>query len=259
MTERSKLKVGVVVDCLCLPIHEAVMKAANMGAEGIQVWVTSGEMLAANMDSAKRKDFVKLCKDHGLAITGLCVEFGPSLRVPAEAAEVVPKVKAGMDQAVDLGAPMVSAHMGGITADANDPNRDHLRRVLKDIGDYGSKCGVVFATETVGESGATLRAALDSLDTDGIKVNFDPANLVMNGFDHMQAVRDLAPYVVHTHAKDGRKGVGELPLGQGDVNYPAYVTLWRSLGYEGFFTVEREVGEDRVGDIGRAVELLRTL
>ena len=259
MTERSKLKVGVFVDCLCLPIREGVVKAAEMGAEGIQVYVTSGEMLAANMDSAKRKEFVKFCQDHGLAVTGLCVEFGPSLRVPAEAAEVVPKVKAGMDQAVDLGAPMVSAHMGGITTDANDPNRDHLRRVLKDLGDYGAKRGVVFATESGHESGAALRQALDALDTDGIKVNFDPANLVMNGFDHMQAVRDLAPYVVHTHAKDGRKGVGELPLGQGDVNYPKYVALWHSLGYNGFYTIEREVGDDRVGDTSRAVDLLRSL
>jgi L-ribulose-5-phosphate 3-epimerase len=91
------------------------------------------------------------------------------------------------------------------------------------------------------------------------RVNFDPANLAMSGFDYMQAARDLAPYVVHTHAKDGRKGVGELPLGTGDVDFPNYVAQWRSLGYDGFYTVEREAGDDRVGDIARAVEFLKTL
>ena len=260
MSEQPKLKIGVVVDVhLPLPIREAIAKVAEMGAEGFQVWTTSGEMLAANMSIAQRKEFVKFYKDLGLTLTGLCVEFGPSLRIPTEAAEVVPKVKAAMDQAVDLGAPMVSAHMGGICADKNAPEADHLRRVLTDLGNYGSERGVVFTTETGGESGDVLRRALDDLDTDGIRVNFDPANLVINGFDHMQAARDLAPYVVHTHAKDGRKGVGELPLGEGDVNYPEYVALWRSLGYDGFFTIERETGNDRLGDIGRAIQLLRSL
>lgn len=256
--QSGKLKVGVFVDCLALPVREGIAKAAEMGADGFQVYVTGGDMLAANMGPAQRREFVKFYKDNGLVLSALCADFGRNLGDPAQAAEVTPKLKEAVDQALDLGTRVVTTHIGGVHDDPSDPAWQTMPRVLNELGKYASERGVYFATETGIESGATLRKMLDGLDTDGVRVNFDPANLVMNGFDHMQAVRDLAPYVVHTHAKDGRRGVGELPLGQGDVNYPEYVALWRSLGYDGFFTIEREGGEDRVGDIRRAVDFLRS-
>ena len=105
----------------------------------------------------------------------------------------------------------------------------------------------------------------DSADiesTGGIGVNFDPANLVMRGFDLLEAVRELFPLVVHTHAKDGvREGEErrEVPLGEGQVDFPTYVGLMRELGYDGAYTIERETGDDPVGDIRKAVEFLKSL
>jgi len=84
----------------------------------------------------------------------------------------------------------------------------------------------------------------------------------MNGFDHFEAVRELFPFIVHTHAKDGTR-VGEtkteVPLGEGGVNFPRYVGLLRELGYHGAFTIEREQGADPVGDVRRAVTFLKSL
>lgn len=51
-----------------------------------------------------------------------------------------------------------------------------------------------------------LAEFLDSLDSTGVAVNLDPANLVMvTGDDPVQAVYNLRRYIVHTHAKDGIK------------------------------------------------------
>ena len=93
-------------------------------------------------------------------------------------------------------------------------------------------------------------------------VNFDPANLVMNGFDHLTAARELAAFIVHTHAKDGVRvnGTGqEMVLGQGAVDFPSYVRLLQDLGYDGVYTIERETGPDRVGDIRRAARYLQNI
>jgi sugar phosphate isomerase/epimerase len=109
----------------------------------------------------------------------------------------------------------------------------------------------------------------------------DPANLVMvTGDDPVQAVHTLKKYIVHTHAKDGRKlfdkdpeaiyGIVmdeivtdasfiELPLGEGDVPFPAYIQALRDIGYKGFLTIEREVGDQPVKDIEMAVGFLRNL
>ena len=91
-------------------------------------------------------------------------------------------------------------------------------------------------------------------------VNFDPANLTMAGFDLDEALDALQPYIVHTHAKDGWTDPGqwrEAPLGEGDVDWPRYVARLKAVGYTGAFTIEREVGDDPIGDVTRAIAFLR--
>ena len=53
-----KFPVGVIVDSFRLPMAEAVKKAKEVGAQGIQVYATSGEMAPENLVGAKRKEFL---------------------------------------------------------------------------------------------------------------------------------------------------------------------------------------------------------
>jgi sugar phosphate isomerase/epimerase len=115
-----------------------------------------------------------------------------------------------------------------------------------------------------------------------LRVNYDPANLILWPARYMQqageaydrdrafaeyqpveGARILGPYVVHTHAKDAKvfpeTGRREVPLGDGWVDWPRYVALLQEQGFDGYFAIEREVGEDPVGDITRAVRFLQTL
>jgi len=93
----------------------------------------------------------------------------------------------------------------------------------------------------------------------GIGANFDPANLVMRGYDHMQSARDLVKYTVHAHANDGKRNDGEVPLGEGDVDFPPYLALMAELGFDGFHTLEREAGDDPLAATKQAVSFLRGL
>jgi sugar phosphate isomerase/epimerase len=52
----------------------------------------------------------------------------------------------------------------------------------------------------------------------------------------------------------------ETPLGQGDVDFAPYLAALEEVGYRGFLTIEREVGDDPAKDIGLAKEhLLRII
>lgn len=51
----------------------------------------------------------------------------------------------------------------------------------------------------------------------------------------------------------------ELPLGEGDVPFSAYLKALEEIGYEGFLTIEREVGNQPLADIKTAVSYLRGL
>jgi L-ribulose-5-phosphate 3-epimerase len=160
---------------------------------------------------------------------------------------------------VDLGTGIITTHIGRVPEDRADPVWSTLARALNEIGAYAQARGVVLATETGPEPGSTLRALLDSLDTEAIRVNFDPANFILYGYDHRQALDDLREYIVHTHAKDAKRGQGEVPLGEGEVDFTWYVGKLRSFGYQGFYTIEREAGRDPVGDVKKAIAFLRGL
>ena len=151
----------------------------------------------------------------------------------------------------------------------------------RELAEYAAGVGAFFAIETGPEESAVLKSFLDGLHSTGVAVNLDPANLVMvTGDDPVQAVYQLKDYIVHTHAKDGRRNFYrnpeevyglveaemlaspsfiELPLGTGAVDFENYLKALAEIGYHGFLTIEREVGENPEKDIRTAVEFLQRL
>lgn len=278
-------KLGVMADCFRLPAKDGVRKAAELGAEGVQVYTVAGEMSPEEMDDAARRDFKSLCDDLGLAISALCGDMGGGLRKAEENPQKVERSKRIVDLAVDLGSSVVTTHVGVVPEDRGDPAYQAMLAASGEIAEYARQAGVAFAIETGPEKAETLKQLLDEVDSEGLGVNLDPANLIMVvGDDPVQAVHTLKGRIVHTHAKDGvqlqpcdalevytafdtggfaeleqRMGTlfEELPLGQGAVDWDAYLDALAEVGFDGFLTVEREVGEDPATDIARALEFLR--
>jgi len=250
------LQVGVFADNLGLGVREGLKKAAEIGADGVQFYTTSGEFVPERLSPAHRRELRSQIEDLGLVLSATCSDFGHGL-VDAERNRVlIPRIQANIDLALDLGTNIITTHIGVVPADRSDPVWSVLAEALNEVGSYAEERGAMLATETGPEEGATLRGLLEALDTSGVRVNFDPANFIIYGYDMRAAVDELLPYVVHTHAKDAR-GREEVPLGEGDVDFDWYIPRIRSQGFDGFFTIEREVGDDPVGDITEAISFLR--
>lgn len=194
---------------------------------------------------------------------------------------LIERSKRILDLACDLETDVVTTHIGVVPADVSHPRYAVMQEACRKLADIADSMDAHFAVETGPEPAKRLRAFLDSLGSRGVAVNFDPANLIMVvGDDPAEATETLAPYIVHTHAKDGQQlywrepeeiyGVSEaeiplspsfieLPLGEGKVNFPRWLGALRKIGYRGFLTIEREVGEDPAADIKMAVDFLRKL
>ncbi len=280
-------KVGVITDSFRKGTEESVRAAKAVGAEGFQIYAVSGDFCADRLDDAARKAFRRFCDSLGLEIAALCGDLGGhGFMNAADNAGRIARAKRVVDLAADLGTAIVTTHIGVVPDDAASPVYAVMRDACRELGAYAASRGTTFAVETGPESGAVLRAFLDEVAVDGIGANLDPANLVMvGGHDPVEAVRLLAPYIVHTHAKDGRRlkscsaaevygafadgTYGELverlggdpfvevPLGEGEVDWDAYLAALKTAGYRGFLTIEREVGDDPAVDIARAVRFLR--
>ena len=111
-----------------------------------------------------------------------------------------------------------------------------------------------------------LRRTLDELKCPNLKVNFDPANMLLyDKGDPLRAVEILGPDIRSVHVKDANRPTTpgawgrEVPLGQGQVNIPAFVRTLKKVGYRGPLCIEREVGdqEGRLRDIAHGVRVLQ--
>ncbi len=183
-----------------------------------------------------------------------------------------------LELAKELETDVVTTHIGVVPADSNADRYKILQEACGELAEYADSLDAHFAIETGPEESAVLKGFLDSLNSRGVAVNLDPANLVMvTGDNPANAVHNLRDYIVHTHAKDGRRlfykdpeivygmveshivtgpSFEEVPLGEGQVNWTEYLAALAEIGYEGFLTIEREVGDDPEKDIRKAVKFL---
>ena len=171
-----------------------------------------------------------------------------------------------IDFAAELGCEAAAAHIGFVPPDASDPLYVRLIDTMREIADYCKSKGLNFHLETGQETAEELLEFLEALERDNVFINFDPANMILYGKDKpIEALETVRDYVRSCHCKDGvwptEEGqLGEeRPLGEGQVDIPAFVAKLKQIGYSGPLTIEREAGEDRIGDILRGKELLESL
>ncbi len=283
--------IGVMLDSFKLSTKNAIEKAALLGAKGLQMYATSGEYSPESLTPVKRKELLDMVKSNGLIFTALCGDLGHGFGSKNKNPELIEKSKRIMELAKDLETDIITTHIGVIPADKNHERYKIMQEACYTLSRFADSLNGHFAIETGPEIAVTLKEFLDALNSKGVAVNLDPAIFVMvTGDDPVKAVYTLRDYIVHTHAKDGRRlkikdpeiiykikedtseeasydflsqdsnqPFIELPLGEGDVNFKDYLNALDEIGYRGFLTIEREVGENPEEDIKNAVIYLNRM
>lgn len=285
-------KIGVIVDSFGVGVKEGLIKAQKLGADGVQIYAVKGEFDPANLSSTARKEWKTFISSLGLEISALVGDLGGhGFQDPEQNKEKIEKSKRIMELGLELGTNIVTTHIGIVPEDTNSKIYATMHEACAELSNYADSVGAHFAIETGPERSAHLKTFLDGLGSKGVAVNFDPANMVMvTGDDPVQGVHLLKDYIVHTHAKDGIKlgdidprdvygeygyeteldhekiaemaasgpSFREVPLGEGGVDWNSYLQALNDIGYKGYLTIEREVGNNPQVDIALAVNFLKS-
>jgi len=160
-----------------------------------------------------------------------------------------------------IGVHQVQTHIGFVPEDEADPNYAALVEHTQSICDHLAVENQIFALETGQETAKTLARFLTDVNRANLRLNFDPANMIMYGNDTpLAALELLYPYIQSVHIKDGiwpaQSGQlgAEAPFGEGQVDFPTFLPRLLELGFRGSLTIEREIeGEAQKRDILTAI------
>lgn len=235
-----------------------------------------------SLDGAAERWDEALMVEQFTAVTAVCSYVGEDyadiptvLRtvglVPrATRAERVARTKEVSNAGRQLAIDSIACHIGFVPEEPQDHTYREMLDVVCDICDHCANNGQRFTLETGQEPAKVLLRFIADVDRPNLKINFDPANMILYGTgDPIEALDVLHEHVISVHCKDGDwppvdqpTALGqERPLGDGSVGIPRFIAKLKEIGYRGILSVEREEPDPakRAADIRRAVALLRSL
>lgn len=270
----TPLGIGVMINNLERDRLKAFQVARDLGfTSGQTSWIPESWF-----DSPEQQQYIDAARQSGLQITAMFAGFDgqdysnletirqtvglvqPNLREHRK--QIVFKY---IDLAKELGVMALAAHIGFMPHDHAHLDQP-LVQTMRVILEHCAAAGQEFLLETGQEPAEVLLQFIHDVDRPNLGVNFDPANLILYGTDQpLPALDLLKDYVRGVHCKDGLwpKSPGELgtevPIGQGDVGFAAFLKRLKEIGYKGPLTIEREGGPNVVRDVLQARAYLQTL
>jgi sugar phosphate isomerase/epimerase len=184
---------------------------------------------------------------------------------PATRAERLERFQWALDRTRALGLNDLMLH-AGFLPEPGSADRKPFLDTLARVSELARAKAVTVAFETGQETADLLRLTLDELQCPNLKVNFDPANMLLyDKGDPLRAVEILGPDIRTVHVKDANRPTKpgtwgeEVPLGKGQVNIRQFVKTLQKVGYRGPLCIEREVGnqEGRMADVLHGIRVLR--
>ena len=252
---------------------------ADLGVETIQLHAPHRQ----NRDASSAKRFAETLAEKDLRCTAVFGGFdGESyadiptvvrtigLVPPATRSARLAEMCEISDFTSHLGCDTIALHLGFVPHDPAADGYADIVAVTAQLCDHAADHGQFVHLETGQETAEGLMTFIGEVGRDNLKINFDPANMILYGTgDPIEALLHVGQHVRSVHCKDatwsdkpGETWGEEVPLGDGQVDLRRYLQTLSQIGYDGPLTIEREIPQDperQRAEIGLAVQRLRDL
>lgn len=256
-------------------LEDLVAKVKQLGLSHLQLAV--GEF--ASLPDADQDRAIGLINDSGLTVTATMVSYPGedygSINAVRRTGGLLPDelwpererlTLAAAAFTAKLGVTKISTHIGFIPP----PSHRDYETIVGRIGSLAKPLAdlkIDLLMETGQEPASELLQFLNNLNVRNFGINFDPANMLLYGSgDPIDAIQVLGRHIRHVHVKDAVKSKNpgidwgeEVPFGDGQVPHEAYLGALKAINYTGPLVIEREAGDDRMGDVAYAIETLQEL
>lgn len=257
-----RFRLAVATRCFDLPLRQALLQAANCGAEGVQFDLRT-ELNPTELHESGRRDLRHLLDEQGLRVAGTTFSLRRKLADEHELDRRIAAIKQAMSWSYDLAAPVLTFRIGHLPTDENGKEAKILREILTDLAMHANHVGVTLALTPTHDSAADLHNWLSALQVGPLGIDFDPAQFAIAGQDAVAALRTLHNLTHHVQLRDALADIdgtiAETPVGLGSVPWLEILAALGEIEYSGWLTAMRTQGNDKAGDMERAIKYVRRL
>lgn len=255
------MKIGIRLGSLGTgSLKKDMQRTLAIGVHGIQLRVVNTEIDPRNLSASGREELADYIDSFGFEVSALSGELGGF----GDSATVDERVKRTRDM-LDL---CITLHAANLTVDAGTVAQSGTRAyelqadAVRDLGQYALERNIRLALTTGTEPIAQLAAFIAQVKSEGLRINYDPAELCRRGFDPIADPRPNVRLVSHVQARDAVRGdvlsIGdERPLAKGDAQIEEAIAVVRDGGYDGFLSVAWDRDEDLAQNAVEAVTWLQ--
>ena len=212
-----------------------------------------------------------MCKEKGVAISGLGYYPNPLAPDQGEAKVYIEHIKKVITAAAKLGVNQMNTFIGRDWTKSVDDNWPRFQKVwpplVKFAESHGVRIGIencpMFFTNDEWPGGKNLattpaiwRRMFEAIPSPSFGLNFDPSHMVWQQMDYLQPLRAFTDRIFHVHAKDvcidrerlDQVGIMANPLeyhcpklpGLGEVDWGRFCSVLSDTGYGGPVCIEVE-------------------
>ena len=150
------LKIGAITNSFRTDTKSAILKAAQIGAEGIQMYATKGENAPENLKGAKRRELLDFVKSNGLVFSAICGDLGQGFGNKEKNPALIEKSKRILDLAKELECDIVTTHIGVVPSDSSHDRYKIMQEACFELSRYADELNSHFAIETGPEPGKDI-------------------------------------------------------------------------------------------------------
>ncbi len=266
MTEAKK-NFGMFLNTKNIDIESGVKLAKSLDIDTIQLYALHERLNLACKTKTRQYQLKNYFSNSGIKIVSLAISFGPKgiLNVPEDI--LITQFKQISELGLILGSTIISAHIGEIPLKENSREYEKLLTICNKLGSISMLSDSIFAIETGSERACVLETFLQKINSKGLGINFDPANIMMGTSENpLQSLNILKEYIVQTHIKDCKKIDNnqtrlfkEMSAGKGDLDFKSIFSILEQSNYKGFHIIENSDYFDTSNGIRQSVDFLKKM
>ncbi len=252
----GRIKLGICLKSLGQPFRRSLPAAQRLGASAVEL-EAAGELAPQSLTQTGRREILHMLRSHDLTVSAVVCPLRRGIDVAHDLEPRLEQIRQTMALAFDLGPRLVIIPIGKLPDKEDDPALPILKEALFDLGRHGDRTGVMVALDSGVDSPETLVKFMAGFDVGSLAVNYNPANLVLAGFNPYDAVKTLQKRLVNVNAQDARRispsRVATVALGHGDIDWLQLLANFEEIEYRGPVTV---LG-DSAAELAEGVAFLR--